>query len=125
MIPPQPKHLLNASQHLCADDEPALLNALVKRLSKGQHKVRASMSGDELLAAVEPDAPDLVFIEMKMSGRFQVPSATGEYGVTAEREHVKKNHGDRRYGHASATDCIARNSNRRWQSAVSCQAVWS
>ncbi len=36
-----------------ADDEPVLLNALVKRLSQNQHQVRAFKSGDELLAAVE------------------------------------------------------------------------
>ena len=76
-----------------ADDDPALLNAIVKRLSKGEHKILAFKSGDELLAAVEQDVPDLVLIDMKMSGRFQVPSVMGEYGVTTERDHVKKSHG--------------------------------
>ena len=52
-----------------ADDEPALLNAIVKRLSKGQHKIRAFKSGDELLAAAEQDVPDLVLVDMKMPGR--------------------------------------------------------
>ena len=51
-----------------ADDEPALLNAIVKRLSKGQHKIRAFKSGDELLAAVEQDVPELVLIDMKDKG---------------------------------------------------------
>jgi two-component system, NtrC family, response regulator AtoC len=55
-----------------ADDEPVLLNALVKRLSQSQHQVRAFKSGDELLAAVEkelPDLPDLILLDLKMPGR--------------------------------------------------------
>jgi two-component system response regulator AtoC len=50
------------------DDEPALRNALVKRLSKHQHRVRAFQSGDELLAAVEQDVPDLILLDLKMPG---------------------------------------------------------
>ncbi len=50
------------------DDEPALRNALVKRLSKRQHRVRAFQSGDELLAAVEQDIPDLILLDLKMPG---------------------------------------------------------
>ena len=53
-----------------ADDEPVLLNALVKRLSQSQHQVRAFKSGDELLAAVEQQGlPDLVLLDLKMPGR--------------------------------------------------------
>jgi len=55
-----------------ADDEPALRNALVKRLSQSQHQVQAFKSGDELLAAVEqglPTLPDLILLDLKMSGR--------------------------------------------------------
>jgi len=52
-----------------ADDEPALLNAIVKRLSKGSNKVRGFKSGDELLAAVEQDIPDLILLDIKMPGR--------------------------------------------------------
>ena len=55
-----------------ADDEPVLLNALVKRLSQSQHQVQAFKSGDELLAAVEkglPDLPDLILLDLKMPGR--------------------------------------------------------
>ena len=50
------------------DDEPALRNALVKRLSKRQHRVRAFQSGDELLAAVKQDIPDLILLDLKMPG---------------------------------------------------------
>ena len=55
-----------------ADDEPVLLNALVKRLSQSQHQVQAFKSGDELLAAVEkglPALPDLILLDLKMPGR--------------------------------------------------------
>jgi two-component system response regulator AtoC len=50
------------------DDEPALRNAIVKRLSRRQHRVRAFQSGDELLAAVEQDLPDLILLDLKMPG---------------------------------------------------------
>ena len=50
------------------DDEPALRNAIVKRLSRRQHRVRAFQSGDELLAAVEQDIPDLILLDLKMPG---------------------------------------------------------
>jgi two-component system response regulator AtoC len=50
------------------DDEAALRNAIVKRLSRRQHRVRAFQSGDELLAAVEQDLPDLILLDLKMPG---------------------------------------------------------
>ena len=50
------------------DDEPALRNAIVKRLTRRQHRVRAFQSGDELLAAVEQDLPDLILLDLKMPG---------------------------------------------------------
>ena len=52
-----------------ADDEPLILNALVKRLSQGQHQVQAFKSGDELLAALEKSIPDLILLDVKMPGR--------------------------------------------------------
>ena len=55
-----------------ADDEPLILNAMVKRLSQSQHQVQAFKSGDELLAAVEkglPNLPDLILLDVRMPGR--------------------------------------------------------
>jgi len=52
-----------------ADDEPLILNALVKRLSQGQHQVQAFNSGDDLLTAVEKSIPDLILLDVKMPGR--------------------------------------------------------
>ena len=55
-----------------ADDEPLILNAMVKRLSQSQHQVQAFKSGDELLAAVEkglPNLPDLILLDLRMPGR--------------------------------------------------------
>jgi len=50
------------------DDEPALRNALVKRLSRQQYRVRAFESGADLLAAVEQEVPDLILLDLKMPG---------------------------------------------------------
>ena len=50
------------------DDEPALRNALVKRLSRLDHRVRAFETGADLLAAVEQEAPDLILLDLKMPG---------------------------------------------------------
>jgi two-component system response regulator AtoC len=55
-----------------ADDEPLILNAMVKRLSQSHHQVQAFKSGDELLAAVEkglPNLPDLILLDIRMPGR--------------------------------------------------------
>ena len=49
-----------------ADDEPLILNALVKRLSQSQHQVQAFKSGDELLAALEKNIPDLILLDVIM-----------------------------------------------------------
>ena len=51
-----------------ADDESAVRKALVKRLSRHQHQVRAFQSGQELLAALEQDQPDLILLDLKMPG---------------------------------------------------------
>ena len=52
-----------------ADDEPLILNALVKRLSQGQHHVQGFKSGDDLLAALETSVPDLILLDVKMPGK--------------------------------------------------------
>lgn len=50
------------------DDEPSLRNALMKRLLRRQHRVRAFPSGAELLIAIEQDLPDLILLDLKMPG---------------------------------------------------------
>ncbi|MCX5724684.1 MAG: sigma-54 dependent transcriptional regulator [Nitrospirae bacterium] len=50
------------------DDEPSLRNALVKRLLRRQHRVRAFQSGAELLTAIEQELPDLILLDLKMPG---------------------------------------------------------
>lgn len=50
------------------DDESAIRAAIVKRLSRRQHRVMGFESGDELLKAVEQDIPDLIMLDLKMPG---------------------------------------------------------
>jgi len=50
------------------DDQPAFRNTLENKLSQRQHRVRTFQSGDELLAAVEQDLPDLILLDLKMPG---------------------------------------------------------
>ncbi|TFG59933.1 MAG: response regulator, partial [Nitrospirales bacterium] len=50
------------------DDESAIRNAIVKRLSKRQHQVRGFQSGQELLAALEQEQPDLILLDLRMPG---------------------------------------------------------
>ena len=50
------------------DDESAIRKAIVKRLSKRQHQVRGFQSGQELLAALEQEQPDLILLDLKMPG---------------------------------------------------------
>jgi len=51
-----------------ADDESAIRNAIVKRLSKRQHRVRGFQSGQELLTALEQEQPDLILLDLRMPG---------------------------------------------------------
>ncbi len=50
------------------DDEPAIRAALVKRLSRRQHRVVAFESGEALLAALDHEVPDLMLLDVKMPG---------------------------------------------------------
>ena len=60
-------HLMQASIFV-VDDQPAFRAALEKLLSRMQHRVRAFQSGEELLAAVEHDPPDMILLDLKMPG---------------------------------------------------------
>lgn len=50
------------------DDQPAFRNALEKQLSRMQYRVRSFSSGQELLIAIEDEAPDIVLLDLKMPG---------------------------------------------------------
>ncbi|MER3422560.1 MAG: Fis family transcriptional regulator [Nitrospiraceae bacterium] len=50
------------------DDEPAIRSAIVKRLSRRQHRVSGFESGDALLSALNQEAPDLILLDLKMPG---------------------------------------------------------
>ena len=51
-----------------ADDESAVRKALVKRLSRCKHQVQAFQSGEELMAELEHKHPDLILLDLKMTG---------------------------------------------------------
>ncbi|MFO0775331.1 MAG: sigma-54 dependent transcriptional regulator [Nitrospiraceae bacterium] len=50
------------------DDELAIRSAIVKRLSRKQHRVTGYDSGEALLDALAHDTPDVVFLDLKMPG---------------------------------------------------------
>lgn len=50
------------------DDDTAVRSAIVKRLSKRQHRVYPCESGEALLAALEHEVPDLILLDLKMPG---------------------------------------------------------
>jgi len=50
------------------DDESAIRTAIVKRLSRRQHRVVGFESGEALLKGLEQDIPDLVMLDLKMPG---------------------------------------------------------
>lgn len=51
-----------------ADDEPVIRSAIVKRLARKQHRAVGYESGDALLAALGQEVPDLILLDLKMSG---------------------------------------------------------
>jgi two-component system response regulator AtoC len=50
------------------DDEPAIRSAILKRLSRRQHRVSGFESGEALLAALDQEQPDLILLDLKMGG---------------------------------------------------------
>ena len=50
------------------DDEPAIRNAIIKRLTRKQHRVVGFESGEALLAALRQEIPDLILLDLKMPG---------------------------------------------------------
>lgn len=50
------------------DDEPAIRSAIVKRLGRRHHQIRAFDSGDALLEGLERETPDLILLDLKMPG---------------------------------------------------------
>lgn len=50
------------------DDDQSVRAAIVKRLVRRQHEVRGFESGEALLDALEQDLPDLILLDLKMTG---------------------------------------------------------
>jgi len=50
------------------DDEQAIRSAIVRRLGRKQHHIRAFDSGEALLEALERETPDLILLDLKMPG---------------------------------------------------------
>lgn len=50
------------------DDDHAIRSAIVKRLTRRQHQVRAFESGESLLSGIQHDQPDLILLDLKMPG---------------------------------------------------------
>jgi two-component system response regulator AtoC len=50
------------------DDEQTIRSAIVKRLARKQHLIRAFDSGEALLDGIERGSPDLILLDLKMPG---------------------------------------------------------
>ncbi len=50
------------------DDDPAIRSAVIKRLSRRQHRVTSFDSGEALLTALDRVLPDLILLDLKMPG---------------------------------------------------------
>jgi two-component system response regulator AtoC len=61
-------HSVMQASIFVVDDQPAFRLALEKLLSRMQHRVRTFESGDDLLAAVGEDMPDVILLDLKMPG---------------------------------------------------------
>ncbi len=50
------------------DDDEVVRSAICRRLAKRQHDIQSFESGETLLAALEQDSPDLILLDLKMTG---------------------------------------------------------
>ncbi len=50
------------------DDEPAIRNAIIKRLTRKNHRAVGFESGDALLAGIRQEIPDLILLDLRMPG---------------------------------------------------------
>ena len=55
-----------AKKILVADDEPNIVTALEFLLERAGYEVRTAVNGDEALAAIAQDPPDLVLLDIMM-----------------------------------------------------------
>jgi DNA-binding response OmpR family regulator len=55
-----------AKKILIADDEPNIVTALEFLLERAGYEVRTAVNGDEALAAIAQDPPDLVLLDIMM-----------------------------------------------------------
>ncbi len=50
------------------DDDHVVRQAITRRLARGQHHIRDFDSGEALLAALDHDVPDIILLDLKMTG---------------------------------------------------------
>ena len=50
------------------DDDDVVRSSITRRLSRGNHEVRSFDSGEALLEALDHDVPDIVLLDLKMTG---------------------------------------------------------
>ena len=50
------------------DDDEVVRTAITRRLAKRQHDIRSFDSGEALIEALDHDIPDLILLDLKMTG---------------------------------------------------------
>ena len=50
------------------DDDEVVRSSITRRLTRGGHEVRSFDSGEALLAGLDDDVPDIILLDLKMSG---------------------------------------------------------